>query len=241
MSRRIIITGDSHIAALMNGVEHFGKDLADRIIFHPLGGANIAPLDFFEVDKEAKRVRVNHPKWIKTGFPSKDIEGHIYWKAQYAISMPCNSTRFIRDYDWSRFVPWHLRQSPDEIALSDQAIRRMMVADIKSSLLFMRALQELGLDICAIEAPRHFAHAPQMEAIRPEVAKWLGEAYVDFAVKALSDMEVPLIRIPENSVGPDGAMLPEHKSRKKTDSLHANMEFGMEMVRRIVAYADRKR
>jgi len=125
--KHIYIVGDSHTGALMRAAEVIGGMDRLPISFLPLGPGNLAPFEFYEFDEANKRVQIVAKKWEAHSFPKE--EKHVTSPEDYlfAVCLPFNTARFLRDYDWGKYVHWSFKEHPDQIPLSDAVVDQIIL------------------------------------------------------------------------------------------------------------------
>tara|TARA_R110000868_G_scaffold375711_1_gene640383 strand:+ start:24303 stop:25037 length:735 start_codon:yes stop_codon:yes gene_type:complete len=236
MTCHLVITGDSHLAAISQGAEIL-DECTTLLSFLPLGGGHLAPQQFFRVDPATRRVEITIDGWSPVAFPVASADGGLLTDALYVVSLPCNTSRFLRDYDWTTYVPWQFKNSPDEIPLSDAIIEKIICSDAATAVAFVAQLKAVGLDTCVVEAPRYFAHAAHVRSMRPEVCTYLSARFLTFVRDRLHRCGIPVVEQPESTIGPDGSTLPRYRHPSPEDEHHASAEYGALMLERVLSFA----
>lgn len=236
----IHVTGDSHLAAMAQGARTLDAAATGELAFYPLGRGGVVPQRFFDVDEAEGVVRIVAEEWHPLSFPVPDASGDVRRGDLYCVCLPCNTSRFLRDYDWVTYVPWQLKESSSEAPISDAVLERMIGGDVDQALAFVEALKTVGLDVCVADSPRYFKHANYLRRTRLDVCVFLSEAYRSYVAKRLDAMEIPVIAQRPETIGADGETLADYRREQragKIDQQHANAEFGAMMVEDLLAYA----
>ena len=76
-----------------------------------------------------------------------------------------------------------------------------------------------------------------MYQLRPEVVLAVDRRYRDHVRRWLAAEDIPVIAVPEQSVGADGFTTPEYANANPQDPHHGSLAFSAEMLRRILAFA----
>lgn len=228
----ILITGDSHLAALRRAQdEHPAKD---RISFVPLGPGGRARSRFFAIEDGGKTVAITEPDWTQHRFnreamPSAD--------AKLFLSLPLNTSRIHRLHGWERHVPWSLKRDEREIPLSDSMLDAMIDADSRHTIAFAVALKEAGLDVSVVAAPTLFAHHPVLEQAPEGVPAFVEDRYRARVSKQLSEAGIPIIEQPAETLDGDGRTSTDFSNPRSHDVHHGNVDYGRLTLDKIVAAA----
>ncbi|MCW2305818.1 hypothetical protein [Rhodobium gokarnense] len=239
----IVITGDSHIGVLKRGYDRSPLAQGYDILFEPIGSGAVAKEDFFNVNEEKKFVRVRELKKpdgtrLNKGriFPIQSLRKQKK-AAHYFVSLPLNTSRILREYNWRTYVPWNLRQADWEIPLSEAAVAALIQQDAQYACGFVEALVDVGLQVAVVEAPRFFSDSPYLEKHRLEVCSHISERYRSYVKDRLRARDIDIVEQPEETIAADGTTRMEYDHEGPKDVHHANVAFGRLMVERIVAMA----
>ncbi len=119
----IVITGESHLGAIVRGAPRNAG-----VTFWPLGAGKLVTTPFYTHDAAAAAVHTHVRKWRNRTF-SLDTLDFNGAPALLALSLPLNTSRILRDHAWDTHVPWRLKKSPDEVALSDGVVLAIDVSE----------------------------------------------------------------------------------------------------------------
>jgi hypothetical protein len=72
-----------------------------------------------------------------------------------------------------------------------------------------------------------------MTHVEPDAVLTMFQGYRNIMKDELTKRSLPFIDIPEESLDPEGYMLPQYRHPDPADEHHANAEFGALMIRRI--------
>jgi len=231
----VVVTGDSHCAALKLGFEQFAPPHRGLDIrFQRLGGGGHVPTPFFAVENGGSSLRIVCPQWLPCRFPDPKID-HEKNNVIYAVSMPLNTSRILRDFPWGRFVPWQLRRDEDEHALSDQVLREIMWSDVKYAIEFINAMVSAKLNVVVVEAPHFFPDSQYLDHSRKEVCCFVSAAYRTFVRAQLSEKNVPVISQPASTLDQDGCTLVQYH-KGGGDLHHGSAQFGAIMMKELIDY-----
>jgi hypothetical protein len=228
----IVFVGDSHLAAIK-----LAHDAApdSRIAFRPFGPGNIVRDNFFSIDDAKRRIIVRSPHFGNIVLPL-----HAAPDAVYAVSLPLNTSRILRDYDWRNYVPWNFVRNPWERPLSDEAVSRLIESDAGRAIAFAKALAGLATKVMVIEAPTFFEDAPYLAQFRLDVCVEIAQRYCNYVIGRLSEAQIDVVRQPTSTLSELGTTKMAYNHKKPKDVHHANVKFGRMMLRKTMRMADRK-
>ena len=236
--KNIYLCGDSHLANMKKAsMEVTGFD-ALPVRFLRFGQGNVVPFAFFELDEDQQKVRITAKDWEKMEFPQHprdvaDPENNIYF-----VTACLNTSRFLRDYSWGKYVHWQHKEKPEQIPLSDAVIKQIIEGDSRNAVAFMKAMKSVGLNVVALDSPHFQRRDPNIQAMGFDMAFKLLKMYKSHVSEQLKAAGIPVLWVPERTYGEDGAMLPKFAHEKKRDMHHSNATFGAIMLSKIFGYCD---
>ena len=232
----IILTGDSHLAALRRGVDLLASaQMRDRFVFWPFGTGSIARARFHQRNPEDGSIIVDPQPLPRLVFSPETI-AQVGEDARLVVSLPLHSARFLRRYGWNTHAPWRLADST--IALSDRVLEAMIDADSRHPLDFIRDLVRILPRVSVLEPPRLFATANLLDKVRPEVLTTLEETYRARIRVRLAEMEVSVIDQPPETVTPDHMTDLAYDNENPDDQHHANKTYGSLALDAILRHVD---
>lgn len=236
--RPIVITGDSHLAALARGLRLCGQEIApERVTFWPLGTGRAARTKFFEIEEGARMVTTTAAGWRNRSF-SKESVASDGRDPVVAVSLPLHTSGFLQRTGWNTHVPWSMVRRPREFPLSDQAVEALMADESTYPVAFVAALKSIGLSVAVIEAPRFFRNAPYLKSRRLDVCSHVDKLCRERISRALAEAGVPVIAQPAQTVAADGTTDPVYKHEDPSDRHHGNAIYGRLTMAEIAAFAD---
>lgn len=236
--RPILITGDSHVAAVYLGFSEDARREDHRnIVFWPLGAGTMVQTEFYRLEPENGVVQTTLPKRKHA-----DLDDRTFSVEKVRIggrdpvvvvSMPMNRQRFVREGGFQTHVPWSMVKSDDEAPISDRALEAMMRDDVARALSFVRDLKQIGLEVAVMDAPVQFRHARLLNTARPDVILHVGDRFQRFVRAELAAMGIPLITQPPQVIAEDGMMDAAYRHDDPKDQHHGNAAYGKLMMARI--------
>jgi len=231
---KIIITGDSHTAALRSGADMLAGlgDLPQdvQIDIKRLGrGGSLRTPFFIDRGNYAEMIDQTHQKRI-TRLPfSDEQESYGY----YGICGPLHTIRLWRNNDyWQKYTPFTMQcgQAP----VSTSLLRHIVLQDQLYIMQLVELLKRVGANVFVIEAPKPYRHHPILELVDPNVITHIDSFYRKVIRECLAALDVPVIDIPKACYDADGFMLDAFRHDNQTDGYHANKEFGAIMIKQII-------
>jgi hypothetical protein len=229
------MVGDSHLGAIKRA---YDVAPVGQIAFRPIGAGSIVYEKFFRVDEAKGKVIVKTRRLgqIRLPLDTEDTGAD----AVYAISLPLNTSRILRDYDWRNYVPWNLVRKASEKPLSDEAVLRLIRSDTDRAIAFAEALADRGLEVIVIEAPMFFEDAPYLSRQRLDVCLEVARRYCDYVIGRLSARKIRVARQPRSTLTKDGTTDMAYHHEKPNDIHHGNTIFGVAMLQEIARMAGTK-
>ncbi len=159
-------------------------------------------------------------------------------QALHVFSSPLHSAVVVRDAAWRRFCPWdRAAANPTLTPVSDAALEAWFTQLLACRFALIRELRRLGYRLAVVEPPRPLPQLPALFTLRPDVIRAVDQRYRDHVRGWLAAEGVPVIGVPEASIGPDGFTTPAYASPDPQDPHHGSAAFASEMLARILAFA----
>ena len=159
-------------------------------------------------------------------------------EALHVFSSPLHSAVAHRAPAWRNFCPWDsAAANPDLAPLSDGVLESWFDALLACRWALLRDLRRQGYRLAVLEPPRPLQRAPALYNLRPDVVVAVDRRYRDHVRRWLAAEGVPLIAVPEASIGADGFTAPDYANANPQDPHHGSAVFSTEMLRRILAFA----
>lgn len=220
----IILTGDSHLAAIKRGADLLEDPrVRSRFVFWPIGSAAVARAAFHDRDQRNGSVTVVPSRSSPLVFSQASMVA-VGPDASLVISLPLHSVRFLRFYSWETHVPW--RHAREEVALSDRMVEEMIDEDCLHAVAFVRDVAQVLPRVHVLEAPRLFGNSNVLKERRPEVLLDLQEAYRERVRTKLAKLGVPVIDQPSETITEDGMTDLAYDNENPGDQYHANGAYG---------------
>lgn len=234
---RIMITGDSHAAALKLGVDMLmnqgGLPLDYKIVVKQLGNGNSLTAPFF-IDKGDFAEMLNKDGRRTKRLPCADENGEYNY---YGICAPLNTGRIWRNKTyWSKYTPF-IPQG-EQFPISTNLLRHIVLQDQFYIMQLIELLKRVGTNIFVIEAPKIFKKQPTLEQVNPKIISYVDDFYRTTMSQWLDSKAIPIINVPRNCYDAEGFMNDKFKSYNPTDRFHGNKEFGEVMIKKIINFVE---
>ncbi|MBV8474743.1 MAG: hypothetical protein JO234_15105 [Hyphomicrobiales bacterium] len=223
---KVIITGESHTAALFMGQKQIvkeGKIPLQDILIRPLGGGHLLREPFF-VD-QGDHAEITQPE-LRRNYERLPLAAQAGERIVYGLCAPLHTARVWRETDWRSFAP--LGHEVDETPVSPGMLRRVVLDDQRYVLDLIDIFARTKTEVFVIEAPRPFRHHPALKQIRPAVALAVDRAYRAAMRAELAARSVPIVSAPAATVDDKGFTREEFG--RPDDPHHGNMRFGRLMM-----------
>ena len=232
----IVLTGDSHTAALRKGqiaIETEGVwPERFRLAIHPLGGGHLTCDPFFVDRGDHAEITVAAYKRQMQRLPmDDDPPGTIY-----GVSAPLHSVRLWRHPAWQHFAPAAMTGAASSTPVSSGMLQRLVLEDQKNVLDLLSLLKRLGKRVFVVEAPYPFHHHPAMRKTSRDIVRFVDGFYRSLVRRELMRLAVPVVAVPAGCVA-DGFMLDPYA--QPGDHHHGNQRYGRTMMGEILAFLDR--
>ena len=227
----ILLTGDSHTAALRKGqsaIEAEGRWPEQvRLSIRPLGPGQLTCEPFF-IDRgdHAEITAAAYRRQMQRLPMNDDPPATIY-----GMSAPLHSVRLWRHPAWQRFAPAAMAGGVSGTPVSSGMIERLVLEDQRNVLDLLALLKRLGKRVFVVEAPYPFHHHPVLRNTSRDLVRFVDGLYRNLVRRELMRMAVP-IRCIEH-----GFMLDLYA--QPGDHHHGNQRYGETMMDEILAFLDR--
>jgi len=233
---KVLITGDSHTAALKMGLEQLKSDGAWSeeidLTVKPLGNGRFFPSNFF-------KDRGDHAEMTEKSYRKQFARLPVEDNGEATIYGFCgalHTNRLWRDSDWEYFSPLAIASA--ETPVSASLLRRAILDDQRYVLSLLDLLRRAGKQVFVIEAPLPFGHNPNFNKLRPEVIRYVDREYRKLMKAELEVRGVLVVSVPETCVNDDGLMLSEYRCERERDVSHGNKQFGAVMMKQVLLRLD---
>lgn len=233
---KILVTGDSHTAALKLGADRLQAERAIparvNIDVQQLGGGMSLTESFF-IDKgdHAEMIRDEHQRRIKRLPVANDQEQYDY----YGICGPLHTIRLWRNKEyWQKFTPF--APHGDKAPVSAGLLRYVIEQDQRYILQLVELLKRVGVGVFVVEPPKPYRHHSILELVDDDVIMYLDKYYRNTIRKKLVAWQVPIVDVPAACYDADGFMLERYRHDNPEDHYHGNVEFGALMINEIVGF-----
>lgn len=230
---KVLITGGSHTGSLVEGqrrLEQAGEmppGLTVDIV--PLGGSLNGAGRFWVV--EDHRVRITLDKYRRR-VPLLGPRETPY--DAIGFSSPYYSRTLWSKPDWRQFGLPSI--DPARRPLSKSLLRRAIRHHQEHLIEFMADLQQVGFRVFAIDAPRPFRHNPAVARVGAAAVQAIDALYREQTRAALEGRGLPTIATPVATYDADGFTLPLYRHEQPDDHSHGNGEFGVLLMREVLAW-----
>lgn len=219
----ILITGDSHLAAIDRALKSDSVLLQGHDIkILPLGNAEATHNPYFADGENCIEITLDRLQLHLSSLPPKGFVPDVI-----AVSMLFHTLRFLRQTRlWSSFAPASL-EFDDRHALSRSVLRRMVLCQQQYNLELMRKLKKYVPRVFALEGPRVFSHHTAFKKNEGQVLLEVDNQYRQTMHEELSKLKIEVIDCPSEAFCREtGLMKPKFRTGRADDLHHANTEFG---------------
>ena len=232
----ILLTGDSHTAALRKGqiaIEAEGRwPERVRLCIRPLGNGQLTCEPFF-IDRgdHAEITAASYRRQIQRLPMSDDSPDTIY-----GLSAPLHSVRLWRHSAWQSFVPATMAEALSGTPVSSGLMQRLVLEDQRYVLDLLALLTRLGKRVFVVEAPYPFHHHPALRKTSRDLVRYVDGFYRNLVRRELQRLSVPIVAVPDRCV--EDGFMPE-LYEQPGDHHHGNQRYGEMMIDEILAFIDR--
>ncbi len=233
----ILLTGDSHTAALRKGqiaIEAEGRWPEQvRLSIRPLGGGHLTCEPFF-VDRgdHAEITAAAYRRQLQRLPMDDDPAATIY-----GLSAPLHSVRLWRHPAWQSFAPAAMAGGVSGTPVSSGMLQRLVLEDQRNVLDLLALLKRLGKRVFVVEAPYPFDHHPALRKTSRDLVRFVDRVYRDLIRRELTRLAIPIVAVPVRCVE-DGFMLDVYA--QPGDHHHGNQRYGETMMDEVLAFLDRE-
>ncbi|HET6378414.1 MAG TPA: hypothetical protein VFG05_08945 [Methylocella sp.] len=234
--KKLYIFGDSHVNTLIrawNKVVKSDKHTETfEINFYGRHGLNWFVFEMSDFE-EGFRIRANNaPQFRSVDYIINDLAG-IYF-----FSSPLHSTKWLRDGPWKTHCPWTcISAAPGLQAVSSAVIETWVMAELRCRFAMLQKLTARDFKVIVIEPPKPFARLAARLQINPAVIAGVNEMCRSFVMQWLKENNIPVIRVPDHTHS-GGFTTPIYESQNPDDPHHGSLQFGVEMLQKIIHYAN---
>lgn len=227
--KRIYVTGDSHVSCLRKAWDLIKKFEDDYLKFDftiaILANAHDLRRDFFE-DK-GTYAKFTSPKIRISQLP--DLNNFDF----YGFSMPYYTNSFFGNGDWRYFIPYCMKG--EMFPLSKSLIEQAVLAELKYIIKFIDIFIRNNHKVFVVESPKPFIdnRAIIRKHISEELVLYLDTFYRNIVDRELEKRNVPVVKVPKESLDNMGFMKMSFRLDREDDAHHANAEHGRIMVKGI--------
>jgi len=234
---RVLISGDSHTAALKLGLDQLLQNGMDamqgcQIDIKPLGrGASLSQPFFKDQGSYAEITKETNARQAKRlPMPAEDGGQYDF----YALCGPLNTIRTWRTKEyWADFAPSCSGESGRPV--SSGLLRHVVIEEQKYLMALVDLLIRVGCKVLVIETPKPYRHNPAV-ILKPKIVRYVDHFYRETMKGWLATKNVPIIAIPDDCFDPDGFMQERFRHPNHEDSHHANAEFGEVMLQQTIRH-----
>jgi len=231
----ILITGDSHLAALdraLKGDDSLCQGHNIRVI--PLGNSEASHNPYFQESKNGIDITLDRFQNFITELPPLDGQDK---PDTIAVSFLFHTVRFLRHKTlWKSFSPASLGPKSGLHCLSLAALKRMVLNQQQYNLELVNKLQKYVPNVIALEGPRLFAHHPMFKENEQDILMEIDHQYRNIMRKALSEANVTVIGCPEETYdSKTGLMKTSFRPGRSEDYHHGSTEFGAMVLQDLIA------
>ena len=231
---KILITGDSHTAALQRGLKALRAQGALRegveVSVTPLGGGHVLPTPFW-------RDAGDHAEIIAPGYraqftrlppqqPAPDVLG---------LCMPLWPMRILHRMAGEKLAL--ADRVADHATVSKAVFRQLVQADQQHVLGLIDLFNRIRMPCVALSPPVLFADHKVLARYPAAQALRVFDTYRAIMLTELAARDVPVIDLPPEARQADGFMRPDFRHDNPQDAHHANAAFGALMIRRLQDWA----
>lgn len=232
---RLLITGDSHTAALKRGLKALeaqgrlpeGFDV--QVV--GLGGGQHMIAPFFEVDRGV--ARMTHPTFVKR-VPELPVPTPAGQAVVYGWCGLFHFAKAWRDKSWVNFRPSTVPGETTPVSMG--LISETVMEWFKQQLDLLHVVRKSGARVLVIETPRPFRHHWALKRIPAEIVLAVDQYCQQIMSAELLARGIELVRMPAGCTDDMGFMNPEWRHEEETDEHHGNEQFGALMIEQTCQY-----
>lgn len=232
----ILITGDSHLAALDRALKtDHSLSCGHDINILPLGNSEASHSPYYSEGSDCLNITLERFQTHLTQLPTPGGTTDVI-----AISFLFHTLRIIRQTRlWQSYVPASLKITDSRHALSTSTFKKMVLSQQKYNLRLVKKLQDFVPHVIVLEGPRLFSHHTAFGKHDHETIIEVDQLYRKFIREELNQSGISIVHSPsETYCSATGLMKPQYKTGREADLHHANTEFGALMIRDLVTTVD---
>ena len=232
---RLVILGDSHTKALSDALAAAPPRTDIEIACKPVCSGTAFRQPIHDVAPDG--VRFLDPVYRKR---LAILSGSQHFVASpdmcYGLMMGFHTAGIYRHPSWATYAPSELAPKLGLRAVSSQVIGAIGLDRQRNVLAFFDALRAVGVNFFAISAPPpRRSHPCLRQGISPATLLTVDRLARQACRDRLQQAGIPILSPPEETVDPDGFLLPSYEQKEKGDYHHANAAYGAIMLRKAVA------
>lgn len=232
---KFVITGDSHTKSLSDAFEAAPPRTDIEITCKPVCSGAAFREPFHEVTREG--VRFTDAAYQKR---LEILSGSRHFVAspdmRYGLMMGFHTAGIYRDPTWVRHAPSGLAAKLGLQAVSSQVIRAIGLDRQRNVLAFFEALKAAGVNFFAMSAPPpRRSHPCLRRGISAATLLTVDKLARTACADRLREAGIPILLPPEQTIDPEGFLLPPYEQKEKGDHHHANVTYGAIMLRNAIA------
>jgi len=227
----ILITGDSHLAAIDRAlVADSTLAKSHKIHISPLGNSEASHKPYFKDGDNCVEITLSRFKKHLDCLPPKGEKTDVI-----AVSMLFHTLRFLRQSRlWSGFAPASLGKLEFH-SLTQTTFRRMVLAQQQYNLELLRKLQKFIPNVIALEGPKVFSHHPALEKGDHGILMEVDRQYRSVIKAELNELNITVVECPTETYSKEtGFMKPQYRPKRVEDNHHASTEFGGLILKKLV-------
>lgn len=233
---KILITGDSHLAALDRALSaEQDLTLGHQISIRPLGNAEAMHSLYFKDGNNCIEITLDRFKSRIDQLPPIGESPDVV-----AVSMPFHTLRFLRKKKmWSDYAPASLGKTECH-SITNATFKKMVLEQQKYNLEMIQLLQKYVPKVVVLEGPRIFAHHTIFENNDEEVLLEVDRLYRKIMRDELDKLNVSVIDCPVETYSANtGLMNEQYRTHREADYHHASTEFGALTLKSLVGTLDK--
>ena len=246
---KILITGDSHTAALQRGLKALRAQGALRegveVSVTPLGGGHVLPTPFWRdagdhAEIIAPGYRAQFPR-LPPQQPAIDVLApdvlapDVLAPDVLALCMPLWPMRILHRMAGEKLAL--ADRVADHATVSKAVFRQLVQADQQHVLGLIDLFNRIRMPCVALSPPVLFADHKVLSRYPAAQALRIFDTYRAIMLTELAARDVPVIDLPPEARQADGFMRPDFRHDNPQDAHHANAAFGALMIRRLQDWA----
>lgn len=227
-ARRVLLTGDSHVAAPGQVIRIFDDEFPNYAYQYLGAGMFLNKLDVFRVNPAetllevfGERENFNFPAYQD---PREDD--------LYIVSMAMNPRPFTRTMDWQAFTPGQCWRANGAYPISAQFMDALIEASATRYLRFLRSMKAIGLNVAVLSPPRTFEDKPFKDAEDRDLQVILWDLYQGRIRRLLEDLQIQVIYQPASTLNGQGFTRAAFRQSSE-DFVHGSLEYGLLVLRKI--------